>query len=274
MALSIIFLAAAAPFATQEVSFDPASEAALPIDSAWRKYSPDWVVQFPEKLKEDAAIGNGQVVELFQIRPKEAFRLEESASEAGSKKILIPAGTILVRAPGPLNAACEMLRQPGFERRTCLIDSDLDGRFDALFRRIDTSPLLMVPAQSPKIYRKLTVKQLEGHPTYKPLDEKAEMPPIRFIIRLNRKEKKTPGDSENYASVCVAPYATDLPQGIEYFGRDCLNAGTFSKDKDLPASIRAFGSSAVLTSADGGQVRITITRPPTEFQTKLLYEAE
>lgn len=274
MTIAALFLALAAPFPDQQLSFDPAVDANLPIEEKWRRYAPDWIVQRPKQAVETVILRGTEPVEIFQIKPKEAFRHEAAAFEKGSKKALVPAGTILVRVPGPLNAACEMLRQPGFERRTCLIDNDQDGKFDNFFRRLDTSMLVMIPAQSPHLYRKLTIKELEGSPAYRVLDEESDMPPVRFVLRSSRTVKKDPTKTESYFKICLAKYETDLPQGEEHFGRDCLNVGRWTLDDGFPVRLGVFGNQVRIDLTTDKLFKVTVIRPDRSFPIKLMYELD
>lgn len=261
-----LLLGAASLFEAGNPALDPASSASLSTQEQWDLFLPQWVVNKSDRQEESVLLNEGDKVELFQFHPKEAFRMSADVVEPGSGDVLIPAGRILVRAPGPLAAACEMTRQPGFERRTCMVDDDLDGRFESYFRRLDTSIVTMVAAQSP-LYKKLTRRSLGSPIAFTALDEAADIPPFRMFLTYNRTPRKAEGKSSNLLRVCIGDYEDGQPQGKEYFGRNCLAPSFVFLDNQLPYRIVQKQFTIIAEAQEGNGISVRIKR---NFDERLL----
>lgn len=269
--LILAILAATQPFVSFGDAYSPEAVQSLSKEEKFSLYQADWLVHDVDDAERDVSVPVGERVDLLSVYPSESFRLLEDVRQSGKRKVLIPANTVLVRAPGALNVACEMLRQPGFERRTCVIDDDNDGRFDQFFRRLDTSPLLMVAAQSP-LYPRMKLKPTDGGVPYIALDSIADLPPVKFQLRFNRRERRDPAKSENYLAVCYEIPELANPAGEEYFGRSCMASSLRLRDAQFPRLISIFGTSVLATGVTNGQVNLRIRPEGAPRVIKLSYE--
>ena len=220
---------------------------------------PVWVAMAPDKTDETVVMQSRSYISLFKVRPKEAYAALDPVMTK-PKKVLLPAGTQLMRAPGPQFIACEIVRKPGNERLTCLRDDNTDGVFDTVTRIPAHGNYFIFPIQAwPWPFK---YEPLHQPVRYRGLDEAAEFRPVEFILRYSHL-----GDW-GLIDFCFEPFRRKESWGFPHLVDACLVSTLRPKYPELPKSLAMHGFRVSALSFDplSKAMSVRVQRRPEEYQ--------
>ncbi|WP_284124753.1 hypothetical protein [Parerythrobacter aestuarii] len=230
-----------------------------------RAITPVWVSEAPELESERVTIGNKDYTVLTKVRPQDAL-VTLDPTYRRKKRELLPASTVMVRAPGSDGVACEMSRKPGNERVTCLQDSDGDGSFDRLWRAPGIWNYFVIPIAG---YQKKW-EALPAPVRYRTADQPGDVVSIEMILRFYRVKDKS------VLEVCLEPHRRKASWGFPHLVDECLKNARGFTDDAMPTSLVLDGFIVTALSFDAEEKSLTvrIDRAPGEREIQFGYRGD
>ena len=226
-----------------------ASESEEEIFQRLQSFIPIWWSNPLERRQETITLGVGESVTVWTMWPDQPLALDADLTDA-SGKVELSRETVLAGVPGPLLAACEMIRTPGHAKNICLADTDRDGAFDASFKEYGGNGILTEPIQARSHRLKALARPIRYHKLYP-----AQIAPkVTMVLRFSSRNAKK---QESVLEFCSHVAGGHKHQEIT----SCYYRTLLIGDGGLPVSGSFYNYQYAVTGIEGERLVIRIKRP-------------